>query len=66
MLVFFTRRRMPASADLLDMFLEHMETVANPPIEVDEIYPSFNKFKHQITIHVFKKRREGENGMKPA
>jgi len=66
MLVFFTRRRMPASADLLDMFLEHMETVANPPIEADDIYPSFNKFKHQITIHVLKKRKEGEKGMRPA
>jgi len=47
---------MAASADLLHMFLEHMEEVANPPIEANEIDPSFSKFKHQITIHVLKKK----------
>ena len=54
--IFGTRMRMPASADLLDMFYEHMEEVTTPPISADEIDPNFSKFKHQITIHVLKKR----------
>jgi hypothetical protein len=49
---------MPASADLLAMFLEHMEEVTSPPIKADEIDPIFSKFKHQITIHIMKKRKE--------
>jgi hypothetical protein len=49
--------RMPASADLLDMFLEHMEEVVSPPIQADEIDPTFNKVKHQITIHILRKRQ---------
>jgi hypothetical protein len=49
--------RMPASADLLDMFLEHMEEVVSPPIQADEIDPTFNKVKHQITVHILRKRR---------
>lgn len=53
---------MPASADLLDMFREHMEEVATPPIKADEIDPTFNKFKHQITIHVLKMRTECATG----
>jgi predicted nicotinamide N-methyase len=58
--IFGTRMRMPASADLLDMFLVHMEDVTTPPISADEINPSFNKFKHQITVHVLRKKsREG-------
>jgi hypothetical protein len=48
---------MPASADLLNTFLEFMEEVVAPPIQADEIDPSFNKFKHQITIHILKKKR---------
>jgi hypothetical protein len=47
---------MPASADLLHMFLEHMEEVTDPPIGANEIDRSFSKFKHQITIHVLKKK----------
>jgi len=64
LVVFGTRMRMPASADLLDMFLEHMEEVTSPPIKADEIDPTFNKFKHQITIHVLRKRKDDgvENG----
>ena len=49
---------MPASADLLDMFLEHMEEVTTPPIKADEIDPAFSKFKHQITIHIMRKRKK--------
>ena len=49
---------MPASADLLDMFLEHMEEVASPPIKADEIDPTFKKFKHQITVHIMRRREK--------
>jgi predicted nicotinamide N-methyase len=57
--IFGTRMRMPASKDLLDMFLVHMEEMACPPIRADEIDPTFQKFKHQITIHVLRKRHNG-------
>jgi predicted nicotinamide N-methyase len=54
--IFGTRMRMPASADLLELFSKHMEEVVSPPVAADEIDPSFGKFKHQITIHVFRKK----------
>lgn len=57
LVLFGTRMRMPASADLLDMFSTHMEECCEP-IRADEIDQSFGKFKHQITIHVFRKRQE--------
>jgi predicted nicotinamide N-methyase len=56
LVVFGTRMRMPASSDLLLMFSEHMEELVSPPVAADEIDPSFGKFKHHITIHVFRKR----------
>jgi len=56
LVMFGTRMRMPASADLLELFAEHMEEIVNPPIAADEIDPSFGKFKHQITIHLFRKK----------
>ena len=59
-------RRMPASADLLDMFLEHMEEIVSPPMKADEIDPAFSRFKHQITIHIMKKRRRNESGSNQA
>lgn len=58
LVIFGTRMRMPASRDLLDMFSVHMEETMNPPVAADEIDPSFGKFKHQITVHVFKKRQK--------
>ncbi|KAL3902476.1 MAG: hypothetical protein SGILL_010809, partial [Bacillariaceae sp.] len=58
LVIFGTRMRMPASSDLLDIFHEHMEEVANPPIRADEIDPTFAQFKHQITIHVLRKRQD--------
>lgn len=54
--MFGTRMRMPASSDLLDMFKEDMEEVVVPPIAADEIDPTFASFKHQITVHVLKKK----------
>ena len=56
LVVFGTRMRMPASADLLEMFSEHMEEIVTPPVAADEIDPSFGKFKHQITVHVFRRK----------
>ncbi len=53
----FCLYRMPASADLLDMFREHMDEIADPPIKANEIDPTFAKFKHQITIHIMKKKQ---------
>ena len=55
LVIFGTRMRMPASADLLQMFLQHMDEIIEP-VAADEIDPSFGKFKHQITIHVFRKK----------
>lgn len=56
LVIFGTRMRMPASADLLEMFNNHMEECCEP-IPADEIDASFGKFKHQITIHMFRQRR---------
>lgn len=56
LVIFGTRMRMPASADLLEMFNNHMEECCEP-IPADEIDTSFGKFKHQITIHMFRQRR---------
>jgi predicted nicotinamide N-methyase len=55
--IFGTRMRMPASSDLLDMFREHMDEIVQPPISADEIDPTFASFKHQITVHVFRKKQ---------
>jgi len=59
----FSINRMAASADLLDMFLEHMDEVISPPIKADEIDPSFHKCKHQLTIHLMKKRHKKESDL---
>ncbi|CAJ1959097.1 unnamed protein product [Cylindrotheca closterium] len=56
LVIFGTRMRMPASADLLEMFNTHMEECCEPT-HADEIDASFGKFKHQITIHMFRQRR---------
>ncbi len=58
--VFGTRMRMPASADLLDMFREHFDEVIQPPVEAQELDTSFNEKnlgrKSLITIHFFKRK----------
>lgn len=58
--LFGTRMRMPASADLLEMFHQHMEEVVTPPIEAHELNSSFaeNELgrKHNMTIHILKLR----------
>ncbi len=57
--VFGTRMRMPASADLLDMFREHFEEIIEP-VGAHEIDRSFDNNalgrSSLITIHVFKRK----------
>ena len=58
--LFGTRMRMPASADLLAIFRQHMEELVLPPIEAHEVDSSFGENqlgrKHNMTIHVLKLR----------
>jgi hypothetical protein len=60
LVLFGTRMRMPASADLLEMFRQHMEELVIPPIEAHEVDSSFGENqlgrKHNMTIHVLKLR----------
>lgn len=60
LVLFGTRMRMPASADLLEMFRQHMVELVTPPIEVHELDDAFgaNELgrKHNMTIHVLKLR----------
>jgi predicted nicotinamide N-methyase len=60
LVLFGTRMRMPASADLLEMLRQHMEELVTPPIEAHELDFSFSENqlgrKHNITIHVLKLR----------
>ena len=63
LVVFGTRIRMPASNDLLELLLTDLEPVCSPPLRADEIDPLIfggggNKLKHNITIHLLKKRRK--------
>ena len=56
--IFGTRMRMPASADLLEMLRQHMVELVTPPVEAHELNQSFaeNELgrKHNMTIHVLK------------
>ena len=58
--VFGTRMRMPASADLLEMFREHFTEVVQPPVEAQEVDTAFNEKnlgrKSLITIHFFQRK----------
>lgn len=60
LVLFGTRMRMPASADLLAMFRQHMVELVIPPIEAHELNSSFAENvlgrKHNMTIHVLKLR----------
>lgn len=59
LVLFGTRMRMPASADLLEMFREHFDELIEP-VEADEIDPSFSSVnlgrQSLITLHVFKRK----------
>ena len=56
LVIFGTRMRMPASADLLELFKVHMDEIVDP-VRADEIDPMFAKFKHGITIHIFRRKK---------
>ena len=60
--LFGTRMRMPASADLLDLFRKHMVELVMPPLEAHELNASFCEKelcrKHNMTIHLLKLRRD--------
>ena len=60
LLIFGTRMRMPASADLLDMFRESFDEVVTPPIGADELDGSFEDValgrRHNITIHLMRRK----------
>jgi len=60
LVLFGTRMRMPASADLLEMFRHHMVELVTPPIEAHEVDSSFGEHelgrKHNMTLHVLKPR----------
>lgn len=59
LVLFGTRMRMPASADLLDMFRQDLEEIVEP-VEAQEIDDSFNcnslGRNSMITIHFFKRK----------
>lgn len=65
--VFGTRMRMPASADLLSMFLAHFDEVVLPPIEAHEVDETFRPDvlgrKHNISIHVMKRKVAASQGL---
>ena len=61
LVVFGTRMRMPASADLLEMFRKHFDEIVEP-IEAHEIDKSFSSAnlgrKHNITIHLLRRKND--------
>ena len=60
LVVFGTRMRMPASADLLEMFRKHFDEIVEP-IEAHEIDKSFASAnlgrKHNISIHLLRRKK---------
>lgn len=63
LVVFGTRMRMPASADLLQMFRKHFDEVVEP-IEAHEIDKSFASAnlgrKHNISIHLLRRMNDAD------
>uniref|UniRef100_A0A7S0AUS1 Uncharacterized protein n=1 Tax=Minutocellus polymorphus TaxID=265543 RepID=A0A7S0AUS1_9STRA len=61
LVIFGTRMRMPASADLLEMFREHFDEVVEP-IMAHEISESFASEKlgrkHNISIHLLRRKKQ--------
>ena len=56
-----TTMRMPASADLLDMFRSHFDELVDPPIEAHEVDPKAFGIevlgrKHNISIHIMRRK----------
>jgi hypothetical protein len=59
LVAFGTRIRMPASGDLLDMFLQYFDPVVSPPLAAEEVDPNFAGVKHNMSIH-FLRRKDTE------
>ena len=59
LVAFGTRIRMPASVDLLDMFLQHFDPVVSPSLGAEEVDPTFAGVKHNMSIH-FLRRKDTE------
>jgi predicted nicotinamide N-methyase len=59
--VFGTRIRMPASVDLLDMMLQHFDSLIPEPVRADELDPAFVGRKHNMTIHVLRRKTNHNN-----
>jgi predicted nicotinamide N-methyase len=55
--VFGTRIRMPASMDLLEMFLQHFDELVTPPLRADEIDSSLAGVKHNMAIHFLQRKK---------
>jgi predicted nicotinamide N-methyase len=55
--VFGTRIRMPASMDLLEMFLQHFDELVSPPLRADEIDSSLAGVKHNMAIHFLQRKK---------
>ena len=69
LVIFGTRCRMPASADLLEMFRLHFHEVIEP-ILAHEISDSFSHEKlgrrHNISIHLLRRKKETETSVNAA
>jgi hypothetical protein len=55
--VFGTRIRMPASVDLLELFLQHFDELVSPPLRADEIDSSLAGLKHNMAIHFLQRKK---------
>jgi predicted nicotinamide N-methyase len=55
--VFGTRIRMPASVDLLELFLQHFDELVSPPLRADEIDSSLAGVKHNMAIHFLQRKK---------
>uniref|UniRef100_A0A7S2YCN9 Calmodulin-lysine N-methyltransferase n=1 Tax=Entomoneis paludosa TaxID=265537 RepID=A0A7S2YCN9_9STRA len=62
--IFGTRIRMPASNDLLTLFLEDLEPLI-PPIPADELEPLFGSLKHNMSIHFLRRRKVATEPQSP-
>jgi predicted nicotinamide N-methyase len=56
--VFGTRIRMPASVDLLELFLQHFDELVSPPLRADEIDSSLSGVKHNMAIHFLQRKKK--------
>lgn len=56
--IFGTRLRMPASADLLNLLLQHFDELVNPPVSAEEIDSQFAVVKHNMSVHFLTKKKD--------